>query len=123
MKKSLRIFREAERLQPSPALWRRIAAASGLESGPHREGFRPWETPWLRAAAAVLLAAGLIAVAVKGFHSQGRAEQGAELAKATPKPPAQAAVGDSEIIDSELMGWQADLGEVDLEAEAAEEVL
>ena len=123
MKKSLRIFQEAERLQPTPALWQRIAAASGLESGARREGFRPWETPWLRAAAVVLLAAGFIAVAVRGFHSHGPAGAGTELAKAIAKPAAQAAEGDAEIIDPELLGWQADLGEVDLEAEAAEEVL
>ena len=80
-----------------------------------------WESPFLRAAAAVVLAVGLLAT---GFFLTKGSE---EMASSAASSGVTADEGEViEIFDSELLGWQADLGEtpeMDSEAEEAGEVL
>jgi hypothetical protein len=129
LKKSHKLFQEAERLQPPPDLWRRIEAESGLASG-KAAGRSLWERPYLRAAAAVVLAAGAMSMAtlVLSRHD-GKlalsAQRGAVGREAAAPMLAETVSADSaaEVFDPELLGWQADLGEYDLEADEAGEVL
>jgi len=114
------LFREAERLRPRPESWRRIAERSAL--GP-RAGDGRWEWASLRylRAAAVVLAAGLLAVGAFGLLRKPANEPIRE-ASAAPALSAQAG-SDTDLIDPELLGWQADLGNIDLVADEAEEAL
>lgn len=127
MKESHRIFRDAERLQPPAGMWQRIEAQSRLAPRGRSRSWAGLESPLLRAAAVVVLAAGALVVAIVGVSSRLPKDKGVHqsMAAATVKtaPAEQNADGAQQIFDSELLGWQADLGEVDLEAEAAEEVL
>jgi hypothetical protein len=119
------LFREAERLRPRPELWRRIAERSALSP---RAGRRPdaggrWEWAGVRylRAAAVVLAAGLLALGAFGLF-RGPANEPVREASAAAPLSAQAGA-DTELIDPELLGWQADLGNIDLVADEAEEAL
>lgn len=127
MKKSHRIFQDAERLRPSAGLWQRIEKQTQLTPTGRSRTWAMLESHLLRAAAVVILATGALVVAIVGTSSRLPTDKGIRHAVAAaiakPVPVAQSADGAQEIFDSELLGWQADLGEVDLEAEAAEEVL
>lgn len=116
MKNQDRIFKDAERLKPSPALWRRIAERSPLAAsgGPVHS---LWEAPLLRAAAVVALAATVLGLAALGIRRHDAARETTVVASAP------AAAVSEEVFDPELLGWQADLGELDLEADEAGEVL
>lgn len=118
------LFRDAERLRPTPELWRRIAAGSPLrEPNPALEAAsrRPeWlEIRYLRAAA-VALAAGLLALAAFGLL---RGPGGEPQREASAAAAYTAAEGDSGVFDPELLGWQADLGNYELVADEAGEEL
>lgn len=125
MKRFKQLFHEAERLSPPPGLWRKIKARVNLSAGGDSTmDARPMsyrESPFLRAAAAVVLAVGLLAT---GFFLTKGSE---EMASSAASSGVTADEGEViEIFDSELLGWQADLGEtdeMDSEAEEAGEVL
>ena len=114
------LFREAERLRPRPESWRRIAERSALSL---RAGNGRWQWATLRylRAAAVVLAAGLLAVGAFGLLRKPANEPIRE-ASAAPALSAQAG-SDTDLIDPELLGWQADLGNIELVADEAEEAL
>lgn len=128
MKNSDRLFKDAERLKPSPALWRRIAERSPLAASGERV-YSYWEAPLLRAAAVVALAASVLGLAALGIsYRKTGGETGGETTVLAAAPAAVAAgveapAAEEEIIDPELLGWQAELGELDLEAEEAGEML
>ena len=115
------LFREAERLRPPAELWWRIAERSPLARGV--QGMRSLE--WLEVrylkAAGVVLAAGLFTLAAFGFlrkpSEEPVREASAETALTAP------AGTDTDLIDPELLGWQAGLGNIDLVADEAEEAL
>lgn len=128
MKRFDRLFQEAERLAPPPDLWKRIEAKSVL--GPSRKPGSPepagmWGAPALRAAAAVVLAVGVLGLGVMLQKRMGGSAAYADSAAA--QEDATAAMDrESEMVDPELLGWHADLGELDdevVEAEEAEEML
>jgi hypothetical protein len=128
------LFRDAGRISPDPELWRRIAERSslapGLEGRPadgkgRREGGgrrAEWmEFRYLRAAG-MTLAAGLLALAAFGVLRDRPGEPVREAAAAQSGATA-AAQEDGQVFDSELLEWQADLGDYELVADQAEEVL
>lgn len=117
------LFRDAERLSPPPELWRRIAERSplvpdGEAAAPPRSAWR--EMPYLRAAG-VALAAGVAALAAYGLLHGPQSEAARDMSAATLA--SADAGGAAEVIDPELLGWQADLGVFDSEAEEAGEAL
>lgn len=112
------LFRDAERLRPPPDLWRRIAARSPLAPSAAQAGWR--EVRYLRAAAAALTA-GLLAWAALGLL-HGRSGEPVREASAAPAL-SERAEAEPQLIDPELLGWQADLGSYDLVADEAEEAL
>jgi len=113
------LFHEAERLRPRPELWRRIAERSALS--PRAERRWEWASVRYLRAAAVVFAAGLLAVGAFGLLRKPANEPVRE-ASAEPALSAQAGA-DTDLIDPELLGWQADLGNIDLVADEAEEAL
>ena len=120
------LFRSAERLKAPPELWRRIAERSSLApGGPRRREWAEWaEIGYLRAAA-VVLAAGLLALGAFGLLRKP-AQEPIREASAEPALSAQVSAqagADGELIDPELLGWQADLGNIDLVADEAGEAL
>jgi anti-sigma-K factor RskA len=135
LKKFNRLFQEAERLAPPPDLWKRIEAKSPLASGlpgprrtgraPHGAGF--WGAPALRAAAAVVLAVGVLGLGVMlQKRMGGRAAYADSAATAASAASAEAGTAfeagrESEIVDPELLVWHADLGELNDEVLDAEE--
>jgi hypothetical protein len=134
LKRYKQLFQEAERLTPPPGLWRKIAAqvklkkpaADGTDSG-SGAGSWSWESPFLRAAAAVVLAVGLLAT---GYFLGNRTNEMASSAPTVGGIASSSVPADDgqviEIFDSELLGWQAELGEtseMDSDADEAEEVL
>ena len=159
MKRFNRLFQDAERLAPPPDLWKRIEAASDLAPGtargpgarkpetrkteaPARKAGGPepavfWGAPALRAAAAVVLAVGVLGLGVMlqkrtggsaayadSAAAQKAAQKGAQ--KGGQENPAGGMDRESEMVDPELLGWHADLGELNdevVEAEEAEEML
>ncbi|GEM_PF-5471340 len=127
MKKFKRLFQEAERLSPPPGLWRHIEARVGMKPVAAARGGGFWESPALRLAASVVLAVGLLGLGVSLRKRTGRTAAHASGAAASASPSAQAAgqvaTEDTELVDPELLGWHADLGEMDDEADEAEEVL
>jgi hypothetical protein len=102
---------------------------AGGGSGPEGEGpraaaaegtaFRWPELRYLRAAG-VILAAGLLALAAFGVL---RRPHGELVREASAEQSEASAQGDAQVIDPELLGWQADLGDYELVADQAEEVL
>jgi hypothetical protein len=115
------LFREAERLRPPAELWWRIAERSPLA---RRAAPRLRSTQWLEVrylkAAGVVLAAGLFALAAFGLlrnPAEPVREASAETALSAQAGP------DTDLIDPELLGWQAGLGNIDLVADEAEEAL
>lgn len=118
-----RLFRDAERVKPSAGLWRSIAAASPLSGKAEERSLR--ESQWMRMAAGLALAATVAGLIALGAKRGGNAEGAAPVitASAAAESTAPAAVTEEEFVDPELLGWQADLGEVELEAEEAGEVL
>jgi hypothetical protein len=142
------LFEDAERLTPPPALWRAIEARSGLTAGgPDRKpgaqaarvdggaeetdasGPGYWGGPWIRLAASVALAAGLLGLGVffKDRIGQGNATTASAVQSSNDTVAmaraATSADTDTEIVDPELLGWHADLGEMVEEADEAEEIL
>lgn len=144
------LFEEAERLTPPPGLWRAIEARSGLTAGGHdREsaaqsmhgggseagetdaaGAGFWSGSWIRLAASLVLAAGLLGLSVifkdrlgQGNASTASAVQSSMDTVAMAQAAATPAESDTEIVDPELLGWHVDLGEMDEEADEAEEIL
>jgi hypothetical protein len=137
------LFDDAERISPPPGLWRSIEARAGLESGatgPAAQGAEPMDMngegaesrdgSWMRLAASVALAAGLLGLGmflkdriVAGNAATAAAVQSATDTVAMAQSPATPKDMDSEIVDPELLGWHADLGEMDETADEAEEVL
>ena len=120
MKKYERLFQEAERIAPPAGHWRRIEAAVRAKPA-SRESARvaaSRETYGFRMAASAALAAGLLGL---GIHLHQRPAAVAEAPAAEDSVFAAREV--EEIVDPELMSWLADLGEVDLQAEEAGEVL
>lgn len=152
------LFREAERLTPSPGLWDRIEAkvdlrpagqspaeSTGQAQGPGLPAHPVHpvrkarilvfpQRPWLRAAASVALAVGIVGLGVTLRHKQKQLAEMAEKAETaeTAGVPADNVRADAkgaepadqmDLVDPDLLGWHADLGEVDLEADEAEEVL
>jgi len=111
------LFREAERLRARPELWRRIAERSELGIGGARREWWPG-VRYLRAAA-VVLASGLLALGAFGLLRRP-AEAPMLEASASPALSAQAGA-DTDLIDPDLMVWQADLGNYELVADEAEE--
>ncbi|MDB5050056.1 MAG: hypothetical protein JWO30_3127 [Fibrobacteres bacterium] len=121
MKKYRQLFQDAERLTPSPGLWRLIEAQVELPSAGSKggRGAAFWQSPILRVAASVVLAVGCLGL---GLFMQHKPKQVA----VTSVSAVAADAADSEqleLVDPELLGWHADLGEIDLEADEAEEVL
>jgi hypothetical protein len=132
LKKSNRLFQDAERLTPSPDLWKRIEARTALARGGSTEtGF--WGAPAMRAAAAVVLAVGLLGLGLVLQKRSGIAD-GAAYAVSGSAPPYASASGaqddmqvdaqdgaqdapqamagrEAEMVDAELLGWHADLGD------------
>ena len=113
MKRFNRLFQEAERLAPPPDLWKRIEARTALvrQGRPDAAGFRA--APAMRAAAAVVLAVGVLGL---GLMLQKRAGDGDGAAYAVSsyaaQDGAQAMAGpDADMVDAELLGWHADLGD------------
>lgn len=137
MKRFNRLFQDAERLAPPPDLWKRIEAKSPLASGlpgPRLSGHAPdgagfWGVPALRAAAAVVLAVGVLGLGVMLQKRMGARAEFADSAafahEGTAAETAGAGSGrEAEFVDPELLGWHADLGELNdevLDAEEAEE--
>ncbi len=119
------LFRDAERISPAPDLWRRIAEGSTLAPGGRagREGGGgrgEWlEVRYLRAAG-MILAAGLLGLAAFGFLRHRPGDPVREASAAQSEAPAQ---GEPQVFDPELLEWQADLGDYELVADQAEEVL
>ena len=136
------LFRDAGRISPDPELWRRIAERSSLapaggapggergraagDGRAEREGrraegagFRWPELRYLRAAG-VVLAAGLLALAALGILHRPHGDPVREASAEQAGAPAYA---EPEVIDPELLGWQADLGDYELVADQAEEAL
>ncbi len=118
MKSVKRIFQESERLQPTPELWGRIESQVKLE-GVKEESRRDWGRPVVKLAASVTLVAGLIGL---GWYVQHR-----PLAESTIGALADSTSikeGALDMVVRDLMVWDADLGEMELEADdAAEEIL
>ena len=133
MKKFKQLFQEAERLTPPPGLWRQIEARVEMRPIADVSGGKMvfWEAPAMRLAATVVLAVGLLGLGVffqkhpgRGLSSSATAANAAPMAAATAaKAAATTSDQDTEIVDPELLGWHAGLGEVDDEADEAEEVL
>lgn len=140
------LFEDAERLTPRPGLWRAIEARSGLGSGARDPGLGArharagvaaqaeetdaigpgfWGGPWIRLAASVVLAAGLLGLGVifKERIGQGNAAAASAVQSSIDSMAMAQASADTEIVDPELLGWHADLGEMDEEADEAEEIL
>ena len=118
------LFRDAGRLSPSPDLWRRIAENSSLSrSGERRRERLEWlewlDFRYLRAAG-VVLAAGLLALAAYGFLRHRPDEPVREASLDLSNASGESA---NEVFDSELLGWQADLGDYEWVADEAEEAL
>ena len=118
MKTHRDLFRGAERLKPSPGLWRRIAdevempaayPEASLPRAPMRFGGR---LP-MRAAAAIALAAALAGAL---WLAQKRPTQPASPSTAAQESLA-AAPDAGEYFDSELLAWHEGLGEMDWETE------
>jgi len=113
------LFREAERLRPRPELWRRIAERSALvpDAAPRSE----WLNVRYLRVAAVIVAAGLLALGAIGLLRK----PGDEPVREASAETALSAQGgtDTDLIDPELLGWQAGLGNIDLVADEAEEAL
>ena len=120
LKKYRQLFQQAERLTPPPGLWRQIEAQVEMQSGGRAPAATLWGSPFLRVAASVVLAVGFLGL---GLLTQ----RGSRQAAVSPAPVAVAAgAADAEqmdLVDPELLGWHADLGEIDMEADEAEEVL
>ncbi|MDB5104141.1 MAG: hypothetical protein JWP91_1830 [Fibrobacteres bacterium] len=112
-----RLFEEAERLKPPPGLWRRIESQVGMRSGAGPEGAGFLGSPALRAAAAVVLAVGLLGL---GLMLRQRPDQVEVAVSSLPAVQAAEETG-TELVDPELLGWHADLGEVEEESDAADE--
>jgi hypothetical protein len=123
LKKYRQLFQDAERLTPPPGLWRQIEALSELQSGLGMDGRGAWwRNPVLRVAASVVLAVGFLGLGLFMGHKPKQMAVSSATAAATA--PADAAGGEQlDLVDPELLGWHADLGEIDLEADEAEEVL
>jgi hypothetical protein len=120
LKKFDRLFQEAERISPPADLWRRIEAVARakLRFPEGAPGAASRETHGFRIAASVALAAGLLGLAVH-LNQRPAALAGAPAAEDS----AYAAREVEEIVDPELMTWLSGLGEMDSQAEEAEEVL
>ncbi len=114
-----RLFQEAERLEPTPQLWERIAERLELRPGRAAAGMVSWPSPFLRLAASVVLAVGLLGL---GIFLKAKPKQVAASPAASASAMAESAE-QLDLVDPDLLGWHADLGEVDMEAEEAEEVL
>ena len=143
MKRFNRLFQEAERLALPPDLWKRIEAKSELSPGASRnpgsqklgagksegpESAVFWGAPALRAAAAVVLAVGVLGLGVMLQKRTGGSDAYANSGAAQEGGPAETD-RESEMVDPELLGWHADLGDLNdevfdaEEAEEAEEML
>lgn len=117
-----RLFSEAERLAPPPSLWRRIVERTSLAAGAAPERSFA-ELPFLRAAA-VILAAGLLALAAFGLmHHRGSEPVREAAAEMSSQAPASADDQGEGLIDPDLLDWQAGLGTIDSEADEAGEML
>lgn len=125
MKKYKRLFLDAERIVPPPGLWGRIQAQVGM--GDAEGGLAGWDArnPWLRVAASVLLAAGLLTLGLSLEKRSGNATASGGAATGEAAPAMAEAENNEfmELVDPELLGWHAELGEIDEVAEQAEEVL
>ena len=124
MKNIDRLFRDSERLQPPPNLWRTIESQVVLGSGQTgsmtaSESGWGWRTPAFKHVATVTLAAGLIGLVWLTQHRyKAKPTLGAMADSTIVKEKT------TEMLDPELMVWEADLGELELEADyTAEEVL
>lgn len=136
MKRFNHLFQEAERLAPPPDLWKRIEEKSGLAPGPRQRapgppgrvsdaaGFRG--APFLRAAAAVILAVGVLGLGVMLQKRMGGSAAYAASEAAAHEGTSDQTGREAEIVDPELLVWHADLGELNdevIEAEEAGEML
>ena len=103
MKRSHRIFQDAVRLRPPAEMWQRIEAQSRLAPRGRSRTWAALESPLLRAAAVVVLAAGALIVAMSGFRPQRPSGRGIQhaVAEATamPSPAAQGADSAQEFFD------------------------
>jgi hypothetical protein len=130
LKNIKRMFRDAERLQPNPDLWNGIESqAAPLLSRMQRES-QPafasgWGAPVFKIAAAVTLAAGLAALGLSLQHRSKAA--GALEAKAGVTDGGMSARSypqTAEVVDPDLLVWDADLGELSTDADdTAEDML
>ena len=130
MKNFNRIFRDAERLQPTKALWRKIESEVAME-GSLADSASTSVSTYYKLAASVVLAAGLLASGMFLQHRHGSG-QVADAKPSLTETMAAAAAAETDtsgisktyLVDSDLLVWAADLGELDLDAEeSAEEVL
>jgi hypothetical protein len=131
LKRFNRLFQDAERLAPPPDLWKRIEAKSDLAPGRRLTAPRPpgraadaavfWGAPAMRAAAAVVLAVGVLGLGMLLQKRTGGSAVYATSAATAREGSAAEAGRDPELVDPELLGWHADLGELDDEVVEAEE--
>jgi hypothetical protein len=136
------LFQEAERLETPPGLWTRIVTRVDMEAGrgADSESSPFWRSPMWRAAASVVLAAGFLGLGLSLKHGVGPVAAttsepdtllaaanaaGADAPGAASAPAVSGAANTEqmELVDPELLVWHEDLGDMDTEADEAEEVL
>jgi hypothetical protein len=135
------LFQEAERLETPPGLWTRIVTRVDMEAGQGAGGASAsyWRSPMWRAAASVVLAAGFLGLGISLKHRVGptaatmsapdtllaAAAAGADAPGAATATAVTGAENTEqmELVDPDLLVWHEDLGDMDTEADEAEEVL
>lgn len=133
MKKFDDLFRDSKRLKPSQALWQKIESQVVLKPAESEwnttHGFdRLWHSPLFKLAASVTLTTCLLGF---GMFMQHRSKAGSRLSRHAESTQLHSdsnqVHGESvatEFLDPDILGWDADLGEMELDADdSAEEVL
>lgn len=120
MSKLKKLFKDSESLTPGVGIWNEIEAKLGLASQSAQQHYSLWEKPSVRLAASVTLFAGLVGLGLMLRLSLKAPEVAHVLstreAKTLPINVTQT-LPVNIVVDSELIVWNADLGEVDLQSE------
>ncbi len=109
MSKLKKLFETSERLTPRAGLWNEIEAKLGSPSTSVKPLHSWWEKPTYRLAASITLFAGILAL---GFMLKQVAN--------TSVLPQEATL--NSFVDSELIAWNADLGDVELQSDEEKEL-